>query len=92
MYAHPCIAEVSVFGLPDEKFGEVPAAVYLAKDDCSATEDELRAFLKEHIAPFNIPVKFWEVHEALPRLGTEKVDKRALRATYTQEWLTTQSA
>lgn len=92
IYAHPCIAEVSVFGLPDEKFGEVPAAVYLAKDDCSATEDELRAFLKEHIAPFAIPVKFWEVHESLPRLGTEKVDKRALRATYTDAWLATQSA
>ena len=87
IYAHPCIAEVSVFGLPDERFGEVPAAVYLAKDDCSATEEELRAFLKEHIAPFNIPVRFWEVHEALPRLGTEKVDKRSLRETYTKEWL-----
>lgn len=92
IYAHPCIAEVSVFGLPDEKFGEVPAAVYLAKDDCSASEDELRAFLKEHIAPFNIPVRFWEVHDPLPRLGTEKVDKRSLREIYTKEWLATQSA
>ncbi len=87
IYAHPCIAEASVFGLPDEKLGEVPAAVYLAKEDCSATEDELRAFLKEHIAPFKVPVRFWEVHEALPRLGTEKVDKRSLRERYTREWL-----
>jgi long-chain acyl-CoA synthetase len=87
IYAHPCIAEASVFGLPDEKLGEIPAAVYLAKEDCSATEDELREFLKEHIAPFKIPVRFWEVHEALPRLGTEKVDKRSLRERYTKEWL-----
>lgn len=87
IYAHPCIAEVSVFGLPDEKLGEVPAAVYLAKEDCSATEEELRVFLAEHIAPFKIPVRFWEVHEALPRLGTEKVDKRSLRERYTKEWL-----
>ncbi|MFY7838023.1 MAG: class I adenylate-forming enzyme family protein [Novosphingobium sp.] len=87
IYAHPCIAEASVFGLPDEKFGEVPAAVYLAKEGCSATEDELHAFLAEHIAPFKIPVRFWEVHEALPRLGTEKVDKRSLRERYTKEWL-----
>ena len=87
IYAHPCIAEASVFGLPDEKLGEVPAAVYLAKEGCSATEDELREFLKEHIAPFKIPVRFWEVDEALPRLGTEKVDKRSLRERYTREWL-----
>ncbi|HQS70688.1 MAG: AMP-dependent synthetase [Novosphingobium sp. 28-62-57] len=87
IYAHPCIAEASVFGLPDEKLGEVPAAVYLAKDDCSATSEELQDFLKAHIAPFKVPVRFWEVHEALPRLGTEKVDKRTLRDRYTKEWL-----
>ncbi len=81
-----------MFGLPDEKFGEVPAAVYLAKENCSATADELREFLKEHIAPFKIPVQFWEVHEPLPRLGTEKVDKRSLRELYTKEWLARQSA
>lgn len=87
IYAHPCIAEASVFGLPDEKLGEVPAAVYLAKEDCSASEAELREFLKQHIASFKMPVRFWEVHEALPRLGTEKVDKRSLRERYTREWL-----
>ncbi|ABD25128.1 AMP-dependent synthetase and ligase [Novosphingobium aromaticivorans DSM 12444] len=92
IYAHPCIAEASVFGLPDEKFGEVPAAVYLAKEGCSATDDELRTFLAEHIAPFKIPVRFWEVHEALPRLGTEKVDKRTLRERYTREWLASATA
>jgi non-ribosomal peptide synthetase component E (peptide arylation enzyme) len=37
-----------------------------------------RAFLAAHIAAFKIPVRFWEEHEALPRLGTEKVDKRTL--------------
>jgi acyl-CoA synthetase (AMP-forming)/AMP-acid ligase II len=88
IYAHPCIAEASVFGLPDEKLGEVPAAVYLAKEDCSASEDELREFLKAHIAPFKIPVRFWEVTEPLPRLGTEKVDKRSLRERYTKAFLT----
>lgn len=92
IYTHPCVGEASVFGLPDEKFGEVPAAVYLAKEDCSATAEELREFLKEHIAPFKIPVQFWEVHEPLPRLGTEKVDKRSLRERYTMEWLARQSA
>jgi acyl-CoA synthetase (AMP-forming)/AMP-acid ligase II len=86
IYAHPCVAEASVFGLPHELYGEVPVAVYLAKPGCSATEDELRAFLKDHIAAFKVPVKFWEVHDPLPRLGTEKVDKRALRKRYGKQW------
>lgn len=89
IYSHPCVAEASVFGLPHEAYGEVPAAVYLAKPDCSVSPAELAAYLAEHIAPFKIPVKFWEVGEALPRLGTEKVDKRALRERYRHEWTET---
>ena len=86
IYAHPCVAEASVFGLPHELYGEVPVAVYLAKEDCAVTEEELRTFLAQHIAPFKIPVKFWEEHEALPRLGTEKVDKRTLKQRYGALW------
>ena len=89
IYAHPCVSEASVFGLPDELYGEVPAAVYLAKDGCAVSPDELRAFLGEHIAAFKIPVKFWEVREPLPRLGTEKVDRRSLRERYRAEWTET---
>ncbi|WP_338467538.1 class I adenylate-forming enzyme family protein [Novosphingobium sp. ZN18A2] len=86
IYAHPDIAEASVFGLPDDRFGEVPAAVYLAKPGHTLTPEALAEFLGQHIAPFKIPAKFWQVTEPLPRLGTEKVDKRALRQKYTQEW------
>ena len=86
IYAHPCVAEVSVFGLPHELYGEVPVAVYLVKEGCPASEDELRTFLARHIAPFKIPVTFWEEHEALPRLGTEKVDKRTLKQRYGALW------
>ncbi|MCW1383151.1 acyl--CoA ligase [Novosphingobium sp. KCTC 2891] len=92
IYAHPCIAEVSVFGLPDDLYGEVPAAVYLTKDGCSASAEELTTFLAQHIAPFKIPVKFWQVDQPLPRLGTEKVDKRSLRERYTKEWSETKVA
>ncbi|WP_068076177.1 class I adenylate-forming enzyme family protein [Novosphingobium lentum] len=86
IYAHPDIAEASVFGLPDELYGEVPAAVYKPKDGRVLHDDDLRAFLARHIAAFKIPVRFWEVDEPLPRLGTEKVDKRALRERFTREW------
>ena len=86
IYAHPAVAEASVFGLPHELYGEVPAAVFLAKPGTTLDADALRAFLAEQIAPFKIPVQFWQVDQPLPRLGTEKVDKRALRDRYHQEW------
>jgi long-chain acyl-CoA synthetase len=86
IYGHPNIAETSVFGMPDEKFGELPVGVYLAKEGCEVSEEDLRAFLLQRIAPFKVPVRLWREHETLPRLGTEKVDKRALRARYQTAW------
>ncbi len=86
IYAHPDVAEASVFGVPDEKFGELPVAVYQAEEGRSLSEDALKAFLRAHIAPFKVPVRLWEETESLPRLGTEKVDKRALKARYLPVW------
>ncbi|MDZ4276070.1 MAG: class I adenylate-forming enzyme family protein [Erythrobacter sp.] len=86
IYAHDDVGECSVFGLPDERFGEVPAAVYRMKDGHAAiTPGQLRAFLLERIAPFKVPLEhqIWITDEALPRLGTQKIDKRAVKARYT---------
>jgi long-chain acyl-CoA synthetase len=77
-----------VFGLPCERFGEVPAAVYAMKEGHSAiTPAQLRAFLLERIAPFKVPLEhqIWLTHEALPRLGTQKIDKRTVKARYAGE-------
>ena len=86
IYAHPGVAEASVFGLPDAHFGEVPVAVWLAKPGQALGEEDLRQFVAERIAAFKVPVRLWQEHEALPRLGTEKVDKRALKARYSAAW------
>ena len=82
IYAHPGIAEASVFGLPDARLGEVPVAVYVAKPGCVVDPEDLRQHLALHIAGFKIPAKFWQEPGNLPRLGTEKIDKRALKARY----------
>ncbi|WP_296719356.1 class I adenylate-forming enzyme family protein [Erythrobacter sp.] len=85
IYAHDDIGECSVFGLPDERFGEVPAAVYRMKEGHAAiTPAELRAFLLERIAPFKVPLEhqIWFTEDALPRLGTQKIDKRSVKARY----------
>ena len=85
IYAHPSVAECSVFGLPDERMGEVPAAVYLTQPGESLSPDDLKSYLAEHIAHFKIPEKLWQAEEQLPRLGTQKVDKRAVKALYAKD-------
>jgi acyl-CoA synthetase (AMP-forming)/AMP-acid ligase II len=88
IYAHDDVGECSVFGLPDERFGEVPAAVYAMKEGRPGiTPAELRAFLLERIAPFKVPLEhhIWLTHEALPRLGTQKIDKRTVKARFLAE-------
>ena len=87
IYGHDVVAECSVFGLPDERYGEIPAAVYYCKDDCTLTPEELREFLTGRIAPFKIPQHIWRSDEPLPRLGTQKIDKRAVRALWGRELL-----
>ena len=85
IYAHPAVAECSVFGLPDERMGEIPAAVYLTQPGESLSPQDLQAYLAEHIAHFKIPARLWQAEEQLPRLGTQKVDKRAVKALYAKD-------
>ncbi|MEP3422350.1 MAG: class I adenylate-forming enzyme family protein [Erythrobacter sp.] len=87
IYANDDIAECSVFGLPDERMGEVPAAIFRVKDGRDAmTGAQLREFLLSRIAPFKVPLEehIWVTNEVLPRLGTQKIDKKSLREHYTK--------
>ena len=79
-YACPDVAEVAVFGAPDERLGEVPVAVLHMKNGRS--EEDLRSFLESRIAKFKIPERFIFSPEPLPRLGTGKIDRRSLKAQY----------
>ena len=82
LYEHPDVAEAAVFGLADERFGEVPGAVVVPRDGTVLTADALTAFLHQHIAAFKVPQTLWITHDPLPRLGTEKIDKVSIRKTY----------
>jgi acyl-CoA synthetase (AMP-forming)/AMP-acid ligase II len=79
-YACPDVAEIAVFGAPDERLGEVPVAVVHARNGLS--EEALRSFLEQRLARFKVPARFIFSAEPLPRLGTGKIDRRALRAQY----------
>lgn len=81
IYEHPDVAECSVFGLPDAKFGEVPAAVVHFRDGVG-DEAMLRDFLRPRLAAYKMPERIWISAEPLPRGDTEKIDKKALREAY----------
>jgi acyl-CoA synthetase (AMP-forming)/AMP-acid ligase II len=81
-YACPDIAEVSVFGVPDDRLGEVPIAVIYLADGATLGPDGLRDFLDGKLAKFKIPERVIVSAEPLPRLGTGKFDRRALKAQY----------
>ncbi|MEA3029772.1 MAG: steroid-24-oyl-CoA synthetase [Sphingomonadales bacterium] len=85
IYSHPAVSEASVFGVPDERLGEVPAAVIYSEDDKAFDAETLRAFLAGRIAQYKIPAYIWVHHQPLPKLGTGKIDKKALRERYREE-------
>src|SRR5579884_2605989 len=79
-YACLEVDEVAVFGMPDERLGEVPVAIIHSKN--GLTEESLRAFLEPRIARFKIPARFIFSAEPLPKLGTGKIDRPSLKAQY----------
>ncbi len=81
LYAHPSVYECAVIGVPDEQWGEVPLALVVLKPGMQATEEELIQFLREHIAHYKVP-KHIEFRSELPKGGTGKILKRALREPY----------
>jgi long-chain acyl-CoA synthetase len=82
IYACPAVAEVSVLGIPDERLGEVPLAVIYLHPEQSLTEEALRAYLEPRMAAFKIPARMIFAEDPLPKLGTGKIDRIAIRAQY----------
>ncbi|MFK7976897.1 MAG: class I adenylate-forming enzyme family protein [Halioglobus sp.] len=85
IYDNPNVREAAVFGLPDERLGEIVGAAIVLKEGAALTEDELRLFLKEQIAAFKIPAHIWIRTEQLPRIASGKIFKRELKASYAAE-------
>ncbi len=82
LYTHPAVAEASVFGLPDERLGELVGAVVYPKPGDSLDSDALTAFVRDHLAAFKVPARLWISDAPLPKLGSGKIDKVSLRTHY----------
>jgi long-chain acyl-CoA synthetase len=84
LIAHPAVADVGVFGIPDDEWGEtVKAAVELVPGVAAspALEAELLAFARDRVAGFKVPRSI-DFEPALPRHPTGKLLVRELREKY----------
>lgn len=76
---HPAVNEVSVYGIPDDRLGEVPCAAIMLKPGCTLDSPELNQFLQNRIAGFKIPQRVSFQYEQLPRIASGKIAKKELR-------------
>ncbi|RJP29523.1 MAG: hypothetical protein C4533_00575 [Candidatus Omnitrophota bacterium] len=78
IYSHPDVSEAAVIGVSDKLRGEVPKAFIVLKEGRQLSEEDIRFFLRQHLAHFKIP-HYFEYKESLPKNRTGKIDKEALR-------------
>lgn len=78
IYAHPSIREAAVIGIPDPEHGEEVVAVVALKEGCALTDAELILYCRERMAAYKYPRRVC-FRDSLPKGGTGKILKRALR-------------
>ena len=74
----PGVKECAVVGKRDENLGEIPIAFVETEEDVTINEQELKKFLKQHLANYKVPKHIYFV-ENMPKNATGKVLKRKLR-------------
>jgi acyl-CoA synthetase (AMP-forming)/AMP-acid ligase II len=85
IYAHPGVNEAVVFGLPDDRLGEIVGAAVVMREGIEMNAETLRDYLTERLAGFKIPAHIWFRTEQLPRIASGKIFKRQIKADYTAE-------
>ncbi len=81
LMAHEAVAEAAVVAIPDEKWQERPLAAVVLSDGGTATPEELREFLADSFARWQLPDAFAFVAQ-VPRTSVGKFDKLRLRQQY----------
>jgi fatty-acyl-CoA synthase len=81
LMAHPAVLEACVVGVPDPRWDERPLATVVLKEGATASVEDLRAFLAERVAHWQVPER-WAFIEAVPKTSVGKFDKKVVRAQY----------
>lgn len=81
LYTHPMVRECAVIGVPHPKWVESVHAMIVLKEQQTATEAEIIAYCKEHIAGYKVP-RSVEFIDMLPKNPSGKILKNVLRERY----------
>lgn len=76
---HPEVSEVSVYGVPEERLGEMLCCSIMLQAGSELNSEQLTSFLSSRIAGFKIPERAFFQYEQLPRIATGKIAKKELR-------------
>ena len=76
--AHPAVKEAAVVAVPNERWGERPAALVVLREGTDPSNGDIAAFLSTKVASWQIPDHI-EFVKDLPKTGVGKIDKRRLR-------------
>ena len=77
LYTHPSVKEISVIGVPDEKWGEVGKAFIVVKEGKKLSAKEILEYCEGNLAKYKIP-KYIEFVNEIPKTDTGKIDKKKL--------------
>ncbi|AVT39815.1 long-chain fatty acid--CoA ligase [Plantactinospora sp. BB1] len=81
LMAHPAVLEACVVGVPDPRWDERPLATVVRREGAEVGAAELREFLAERVAGWQLPER-WAFVDAVPKTSVGKFDKKRVRADY----------
>jgi len=82
IYEHPAVLEAAVFGIPDQKWGELVAACVVLRPGKVLSGDELIDHCRRSLANYKVPRRVEFSDTELPKSGTGKILKRVLRERF----------
>ena len=85
IYEHPDVLEASVFGIPDERLGEILCSSICLREGSKLSAESLNEFLSDKLAAFKIPVKIKFTYNPLPKIASGKFDKPTMRQNFIEE-------